>query len=66
MPAITASGLPNKLVRAENGIAYASRDDVFFARSPSSRQAGEEAMRRMYARTEDRDTAPEAFLSSPQ
>jgi pimeloyl-ACP methyl ester carboxylesterase len=31
--------------------------DVFFARSPSSRQAGQEAQRRMYARTEDRDTA---------
>ncbi len=28
---------------------------VFFARSASSRQAGQEAMRRMYARTEDRD-----------
>jgi pimeloyl-ACP methyl ester carboxylesterase len=31
--------------------------DVFFARSSSSRQAGQEAMRRMYARTEDRDAA---------
>jgi len=31
--------------------------DVFFARSPASRQAGQEALRRMYARTEDRDTA---------
>jgi pimeloyl-ACP methyl ester carboxylesterase len=31
--------------------------DVFFARSASSRQAGTEALRRMYARTEDRDTA---------
>ena len=31
--------------------------DVFFARSASSRQAGQEAMRRMYARTEDRDAA---------
>ena len=30
---------------------------VFFARSSSSRQAGEEAMQRMYARTEHRDTA---------
>ena len=30
---------------------------VFFARSPSSRQAGQEAMQRMYARTEDRDAA---------
>jgi pimeloyl-ACP methyl ester carboxylesterase len=30
---------------------------VFFARSSSSQQAGQEAMRRMYARTEDRDTA---------
>ena len=30
---------------------------VFFARSASSRQAGGEALRRMYARTEDRDTA---------
>jgi pimeloyl-ACP methyl ester carboxylesterase len=28
---------------------------VFFARSPSSRQAGQEAMQRMYARAEDRD-----------
>jgi pimeloyl-ACP methyl ester carboxylesterase len=31
--------------------------DVFFARSASSRQAGQEAVKRMYARTEDRDTA---------
>jgi pimeloyl-ACP methyl ester carboxylesterase len=30
---------------------------VFFARSPSSQEAGQEAMRRMYARTEDRDAA---------
>jgi pimeloyl-ACP methyl ester carboxylesterase len=29
--------------------------DVFFARSPSSRQAGQQALGRMYARTEDRD-----------
>ena len=31
--------------------------DVFFARSSSSRQAGQEAAQRMYARTEDRDVA---------
>ena len=31
--------------------------DVFFARSSSSRQAGQEALRRIYARTSDRDTA---------
>jgi len=31
--------------------------DVFFARSAVSRQAGAEALRRLYARTEDRDTA---------
>ncbi len=31
--------------------------EVFFTRSASSRQAGKEALRRMYARTEDRDTA---------
>ena len=31
--------------------------DVFFTRSASSRQAGQEALRRMYARTEDRDKA---------
>jgi pimeloyl-ACP methyl ester carboxylesterase len=30
---------------------------VFFTRSPASRQAGQESLRRMYARTEDRDTA---------
>jgi pimeloyl-ACP methyl ester carboxylesterase len=30
---------------------------VFFARSPSSQQAGREALQRMYARTQDRDTA---------
>jgi pimeloyl-ACP methyl ester carboxylesterase len=30
---------------------------VFFARSSSSRQAGQQAMARMYARTQDRDTA---------
>jgi pimeloyl-ACP methyl ester carboxylesterase len=31
--------------------------DVFFARSAASRQAGTETQRRIYARTEDRDTA---------
>ncbi|HEY2307398.1 MAG TPA: alpha/beta hydrolase [Streptosporangiaceae bacterium] len=31
--------------------------DVFFARSSSSRQAGQQALQRMYARTEDRDAA---------
>jgi pimeloyl-ACP methyl ester carboxylesterase len=31
--------------------------DVFFAPSSSSRQAGQEAMQRIYARTEDRDAA---------
>ncbi len=31
--------------------------EVFFARSAESRQAGTEALRRMYARTEDRDQA---------
>ena len=31
--------------------------DVFFARSSSSRQAGQEAMGRMYSRTDDRDAA---------
>jgi pimeloyl-ACP methyl ester carboxylesterase len=31
--------------------------DVFFARSASSRQAGGEALRRMYARAQDRDAA---------
>jgi pimeloyl-ACP methyl ester carboxylesterase len=31
--------------------------DVFFARSAASRQAGTEAQRRIYARTEDRDAA---------
>ena len=31
--------------------------DVFFARSPASRQAGKEALQRMYARTDDRDQA---------
>jgi pimeloyl-ACP methyl ester carboxylesterase len=31
--------------------------DVFFARSSSSRQAGQQVLERMYARTEDRDAA---------
>jgi pimeloyl-ACP methyl ester carboxylesterase len=31
--------------------------DVFFARSAASRQAGKEALQRIYARTEDRDKA---------
>jgi pimeloyl-ACP methyl ester carboxylesterase len=31
--------------------------DVFFTSSPSSRKAGQEALQRMYARTEDRDAA---------
>jgi len=30
---------------------------VFFTRSPASRAAGQETLRRMYARTQDRDTA---------
>jgi pimeloyl-ACP methyl ester carboxylesterase len=30
---------------------------VFFTRSPASRQAGQESLARMYARTQDRDTA---------
>jgi pimeloyl-ACP methyl ester carboxylesterase len=30
--------------------------DVFFTQSAASRQAGQQALRRMYARTEDRDT----------
>jgi pimeloyl-ACP methyl ester carboxylesterase len=29
---------------------------VFFTRSPASRQAGQESLQRMYARTKDRDT----------
>jgi pimeloyl-ACP methyl ester carboxylesterase len=31
--------------------------DVFFSGSPASREAGQEALKRMYGRTEDRDTA---------
>ena len=31
--------------------------DVFFTQSAASREAGQEALRRMYTRTEDRDTA---------
>jgi len=31
--------------------------EVFFTRSAASRRAGQEALRRMYTRTEDRDTA---------
>jgi len=31
--------------------------DVFFARSAASREAGQEALKRMYSRTEDRDQA---------
>ena len=31
--------------------------DAFFTQSAASRQAGQEALRRMYTRTEDRDTA---------
>ena len=31
--------------------------DVFFARSQTSREAGQQALQRMYARTEDRDAA---------
>lgn len=31
--------------------------DVFFTSSPSSRKAGQEALQRMYARTDDRDAA---------
>jgi pimeloyl-ACP methyl ester carboxylesterase len=30
---------------------------VFFTRSPASRQAGQESLRRMYVRADDRDTA---------
>jgi pimeloyl-ACP methyl ester carboxylesterase len=46
---IGAAGTPN--TRPE---AYL---DVFFAPSAASRQAGQQALRRMYARTEDRDEA---------
>jgi pimeloyl-ACP methyl ester carboxylesterase len=46
---IGAVGTPNTTPEAYLG--------VFFARSASSLQAGREALRRMYARTEDRDTA---------
>jgi pimeloyl-ACP methyl ester carboxylesterase len=31
--------------------------DVFFTRSPASRKSGQEALQRMYARTQDRDAA---------
>jgi pimeloyl-ACP methyl ester carboxylesterase len=42
------------------GTPHTSREaylEVFFTRSAASRQAGTEALRRMYARTEDRDQA---------
>jgi pimeloyl-ACP methyl ester carboxylesterase len=48
------AGLPNKVVEAASPEEYLG---VFFARSSSSQKAGQEAMRRMYARTEDRDAA---------
>ena len=57
------SELANERVSAANGVDYAYRDTggegeaVFFTRSAESRQAGQEALRRMYARTEDRDAA---------
>jgi pimeloyl-ACP methyl ester carboxylesterase len=47
-------------VMAAVGTPHTSPDgylDVFFARSPASRQAGHEAQRRLYARTRDRDEA---------
>ena len=46
---IGAIGTPNTSPDAYLG--------VFFAPSAASRQAGTEALRRMYARTEDRDKA---------
>jgi len=39
--------------------------EVFFTRSAASRQAGQEALRRMYARTEDRDAASGCRCSWP-
>lgn len=70
MSAVTYSELPDKLVSAANGIDYAYREagegtvpktspegylDVFYTRSAESRQAGQQALRRMFARTENRD-----------
>jgi hypothetical protein len=55
----TYSELPNKLMAAV-GVPEVSPDgvlDVFYARSSSSRQAGEQSLQRMVARTEDRDQA---------
>jgi pimeloyl-ACP methyl ester carboxylesterase len=46
---IGAIGTPNTSPEAYLG--------VFFTQSAASRQAGQQALRRMYARTEDRDTA---------
>ena len=39
---------------------------VFFTRSAASRQAGQEALRRMYARTEDRDAADDWAVRDAQ
>ena len=38
---------------------------VFFTSSPSSRKAGQEALGRMYARTEDRDAPPPGRCAKP-
>jgi len=43
--------------RASSETSPAEYLDVFFTRSSSSRKAGQEALQRRYARTEDRDTA---------
>src|SRR4051812_3043285 len=51
----TYSSLPNKVGTPETSPeAYL---DVFFTGSAESRRAGKEALQRIYARTEDRDTA---------
>jgi pimeloyl-ACP methyl ester carboxylesterase len=57
--AATYSELPNKLVSAANGVDYAYREagGVFYTRSSASRRAGEQALQRMFARTQDRDKA---------
>jgi pimeloyl-ACP methyl ester carboxylesterase len=57
--AATYSELPNKLVSAANGVDYAYREagGVFYTRSSARRRAGEQALQRMFARTQDRDKA---------
>ena len=52
-----SSGFGRHLSEGKPDTSPQGYPDVFFTRSSTSRQAGQETLQRMYARTEDRDNA---------